>query len=307
MEFWRKRVMRPPHYTGGPMMNGALAFGLIALLAACGEGGRDEVPDQAVIDSLRSDDVIAVNSRAQIEWITESTNPGVWSRISNAFAQEVRDSLSYRPPFPPRGIEYVALQDSTALVFVRYAYSADTADWYPPMHRIYSYRLVTGQKHLVPRTITDLEIEGVAFFDVSAPDIVFRHLSCFECEATRLLSSVQYDNDEWSLRTWVSDGEASQSVMIGSSQQYGDYLWRFACAHRIWDRDSDGADELAVYCRWFGHDRETEELKVQRDHVLWFDLVNGQMEGGEVDSPEFREELYLEVCASSPTSNLCSN
>ncbi len=234
--------------------------------------------------------------RAQVEWITESTHPVLWARISSAFAQEVGDSLALPPPHPMRGIERVVLQDSTALVFVRYDLS---------VYRTFSYRLETGEKRML-RFWEMLEHEGVANFEVGAPDIVVRYLSCWECEATLLLASLKYDNDEWSVRTWVTEGEARQSVMIGSSHQYGDYLWRFACAHRIWDGDSDGADELAVYCRWFGHDRETEEIMVQEDHVSWYDLVNGQMEGGEVASPEFREELYRAVCAASPTSNLCN-
>ena len=77
-----------------------------------------------------------------------------------------------------------------------------------------------------------------------------------------MLSSLKYDNEEWSVRTWVKDGEPRPSVMIGSSPQYGGQ---------------------------------------------WYDLVNGQMEGEEVDSPESRAELYEAVCASSPTSNLCNN
>ncbi len=108
------------------------------------------------------------------------------------------------------------------------------------------------------------------------------------------------------VRTWLTDGDNSTSVMIGSSQQYGDYLWRFACAHGIWDRASDGADELIVYCRHFGHDRETEKLKVERDRALWYHFVNGQMKGSEVASRELREELYRGVCALSTNRRLCN-
>ncbi len=245
--------------------------------------------------------------RAQVEWITESTHPVLWSRITGAFTQEMNDSVGGIPPYPPRGIQWVVLQDSAALVFVRYAYDAE---WWPSLHRIYSYRLDTGEKGLLgseTRNWLRLEHEGVANFEVGAPDIVFRYLSCYECEAVLLLSSVKYDNNQWSIRTWTTDGEASESAMIGSSQQYGDYLWRYACAHRIWDSDSDGADELTVFCRSFCHDRKTEELKVQRDHAVLYDHVSGQMVGEEVTSPEAQDELYRAVCASSPTSNLCSN
>ena len=248
---------------------------------------------------------------SQVEWIAESTHPVLWSRISSAFIQEVRDSITppfFPPPNPPRGIEWVVLQDSTALVFLRYA---DDPEW--SLHSIYSYRLETGEKRPLG-TWGGLEHEGVANFEVSVPDIVFRYVDCFECRSTLLLSSLKYDNEEWSVRTWVKDGEARKSVMIGSMPQDGnDYIWSSACAHRIWDGDFDGADELAVYCRGFGHDWETDEIEVQEDHVVWYDLVNGQMEGEEVDSPESRVELYRAVCTSYPKRtflffrDLCSN
>jgi hypothetical protein len=130
------------------------------------------------------------------------------------------------------------------------------------------------------------EFEAMATFQSQIPDIVFQHQDCCECEATRLLSSVTYANGEWTPRVWVTDGEASESIMIDSSHQYGEYLWEFACAHRIWDRDANGRDDVLVYCRAYGHDRDTEELKVTREDVRLYRVVGDRMQVQAVESPE---------------------
>lgn len=184
-----------------------------------------------------------------MEWVTEETNPTAWEALTVAFAAEETDSSF---GWPPLGMDRAALHERTALVFLKFGLDEE---WFPPFFRIYSYHLDSGEKRLLPQVLgvrereefwLNLELEGTAYFESSAPDVVFQHQDCWECEPTRLLSSMMYAEGEWSPRTWEADFGPSESVMIHSSHQYGEYLWRYQCARRIWDHDSDGADERAM-------------------------------------------------------------
>jgi len=245
--------------------------------------------------------------QSEFRWISETKHSKEWSRVAQAFAEELKGALGHG--YTARGIDRIGLFDGTALVLVRYDSRPEP---YEPIHRIYNYQLDGRAKTVIRHVVWDQEVDvwsgldfvGVANFDPRAPDLVFSHQDCRDCEATYFLSALHYSDGLWSVRVWPGD---AQDVMVDSDLQFNDYIWKFACAHRIWDSDGDGLDELAVYCRVLGLDWETGEVKEEEDHVVFYDPTDGVMRGGQVDSADQRAELLIQVCADVDAPDLCRN
>ena len=203
-------------------------------------------------------------------------------------------------------IKYIArigLFDDTALVIVGYKMNKD--DPYPEF-RGFTFRLGSHTKSLIKgtRELSDWlpmwEFRRVAHFeDNRLPDIVFRYLSCTECEATEFLASFRYDrrSRDWTLRHWSK--EDGDDLLIGSDDQSTDEgAVSYECLHTVRDLTGDGLDDVAIRCR--------ETQKVTTDETVLYTMRKGVFGRTVVRGPDpMNASIQEALCESMAKSPLC--
>ena len=255
-----------------------------------------DAPSRSLLDTLG------------FQWTTEQSRPAVWDAVRSAFANELSDTV--RGVYLPLGIERVGLHGSYAIAVIRYELPSVPE---APVFRLYSYDLEGGRKSIIAAAAAagsgrDLwlawEFERLAQFDSTRrPDVVFRHRDCFECEAVEWLSAVYLEPGVgWQLRNWSGTGD---HVLVGSQVQYGIGRSTYACAHRIWDLDHDGSDELVAHCR-ITHSAETSDSVISlRDSVMLFEVAGGRAVSRSVTQPEEQSGLLRALCEGGSDNVLC--
>jgi hypothetical protein len=134
----------------------------------------------------------AVAQRAQFRWANHHQDSALFAKVARIFKRE----LSPDGVFAVKSVERVGIWRESALVVIT-SKRADSEAW--ELFEAFNFNTRTHVKASVPKASFERwEFERLAHFDSREnPDIVFRHLSCDECDsADHLLGSFRYDPKE---------------------------------------------------------------------------------------------------------------
>ena len=238
-------------------------------------------------------------------WVTENENPGLFSKVKQAFALELQpDSPDKVRPIVPYSFKYIArvgvfMSSCLILIGHREKEGDPPNDWF----RAFSYDLEGGNKSEIRTDVVFWKWTFLTFasFEPSpAPDIVFKYYNCLECEAVELLSSFRYDMQlrKWELRIWPDN---DPHIMIDSAYQFGDEdNWVYDCLYKITDITGDGLEDLVVRCRRVG-----EETKVVKDEILLYSISKGIPKRTSVTKEATFNRINKILCEGNKGSPLC--
>jgi hypothetical protein len=246
-------------------------------------------------------------SSTAFHWLTPNKDATLFERIKTAFTDELKpdDPERVKPVVAQeyKWISRVGVFETSALVLIgeRETRSSTYGNYFVA----FNYDLKTGKKaSLTPLNngFTGWKFKKLVRFDSSrAPDIVFTHPSCTECEADYFLSSFRLDSTEgkWKVRTW---SEKSPEILIGSDYSEGtaedskdDCLFKFA------DFNGDGFDDLAVRCLTI-----TEQGKILEDTTTIYTIQQGQPQILTVKDRQQLITIHDQLCVDPKKSKLCS-
>jgi hypothetical protein len=239
-------------------------------------------------------------------WLNSSKDATLFERIKIAFTDELKpdDPEKVKPVVAQeyKWISRVGVFETSALVLIgeREARSSRYGDYFVA----FNYDLKSGEKRsLTPFNKGFLEwtFRKLIQFDSSrAPDIVFTHPSCTECEADYLLSSFRLDSTEtkWKLRTW---GEGSTEILIGSDYSVGtEEDSKDECLFKFMDFTNDGFDDLAVRCL-----AVTRRGKILQDATTIYTIQHGQAQVLTVTDRQRLATIRDQLCVDAQKSKLC--
>jgi hypothetical protein len=245
-------------------------------------------------------------SSTAFHWLNSSKDATLFERIKTAFADELKpdDPEKVKPVVAQeyKWISRVGVFETSALVLIGERESRTST--YSSYFVAFNYDLKSGEKtSLTPpnKGFMQWKFKKLVRFDSSrAPDIVFTHPSCTECEADYFLSSFCLDSADakWKVRTW---SEKSTEILIGSDYSVGaeenskdDCLFKFA------DFNGDGFDDLAVRCLAI-----TEQGKILEDTTTIYSIQHGQPQVLMVKDPQQLATISDQLCVDAKKSKLC--
>lgn len=216
----------------------------------------------------------------EFQWVKRTESPETWGLVEKAFVKELTPD---RPgetgnvvPMTEKRVTRIGTFKDSALVLIEYR--ENSSDPYP-IFRAFNFNLKSQTKTVIgvkeASWFSMWRFLKIAYFeDHATPDVVFRYLSCTECEAESLLASFRFESSSgiWTVRHWSA--EDGDSVLIGSDHQYGeDGIYDFDCLHTVSDLNGDGLDDVAVRCRESVEgDRPGETSKIAKDETLLYSL-----------------------------------
>ncbi len=260
--------------------------------------------------------ILAASSSAQgqnaqplsidFHWLSPSKDAPLFERIQTAFADELKpdDPEKVKPTVAQeyKWISRVGVFETSALVLIGERETRTST--YGNYFVAFNYDLKSGEKTSLTPTnngFMQWKFKKLVRFDSSrAPDIVFTHPSCTECEADYFLSSFCLDsaNAKWKVRTW---SDKSTEVLIGGDYTVGneedskeDCLFKFA------DFNGDGIDDLAVRCLAI-----TERGKILEDTTTVYTIQHGQALVLTVTDRQQLATIHDQLCVDAKKSKLC--
>jgi hypothetical protein len=263
----------------------------------------------AILMLAASDSAIGQNaqpSSTAFHWLNSSKDTILFERIKTAFTDELKpdDPEKVKPVVAQeyKWISRVGVFETSALVLIGERETRTST--YSNYFVAFNYDLKSGEKTSLTsfnKGFMDWKFKKLIRFDSSrAPDIVFTHPSCTECEADYLLSSFCFDltDARWRVRTW---SEKSTEILIGSDYSVGneedskdDCLFKFA------DFNGDGFDDLAVRCLTI-----TEQGKILEDKTTIYTIQHGQPQVLTVRDRQQLDTIRDQLCVDSKKSKLC--
>lgn len=245
-------------------------------------------------------------SSVDFHWLSSRKDATLFERIRSAFADELKpdDPEKVKPVVVQeyKWISRVGVFETSALVLIGERETRTST--YGNYFVAFNYDLKSGEKtSLTPfnNGFTQWKFKKLVRFDSSrAPDIVFTHPSCTECEADYFLSSFRLDSADakWKVRTW---SEKSTEILIGSDYSVGneenskdDCLFKFA------DFNGDGIDDLAVRCLAI-----TEQGRILEDTTTVYTLQHGQARILTVTDRQQLATIHDQLCVDAKKSKLC--
>ena len=246
-------------------------------------------------------------SSTAFRWLNSSKDATLFERIKTAFTDELKpdDPEKVRPVAAQeyKWISRVGVFGTSALVLIGERETRTST--YGNYFVAFNYDLKSREKTSLTSSNNGFmgwKFKKLVRFDSSrAPDIVFTHPSCTECEADYLLSSFRLDSTEgkWKVRTW---SEKSPEILIGSDYSEGtaedskdDCLFKFA------DFNGDGFDDLAVRCLTI-----TEQGKILEDTTTIYTIQHGQPQILTVRDRQQLTTIHDQLCVDAKKSKLCS-
>ena len=263
----------------------------------------------AIVMLAVSDSAIGQNaqpSSTAFHWLNSSKDAILFERIKTAFTDELKpdDPEKVKPVVPQeyKWISRIGVFETSALVLV--GERETRASTYSSYFVAFNYDLKSGEKTSLTsfnKGFTEWKFKKLIRFDSStAPDIVFSHPSCTECEADYLLSSFCFDltDARWRVRTWSGK---STEILIGSDYSVGtaedskdDCLFKFA------DFNGDGFDDLAVRCLTI-----TEQGKILEDKTTLYTIQHGQSQILAITDRQQLATIRDQLCVDAKKSRLC--
>ena len=211
----------------------------------------------------------AVAQRAQFRWANRHQDSALFAKVARVLKRE----LSPDGVFAVKSVERVGIWRESALVVIA-SKRADSEAW--ELFEAFNFNIRTHVKASVPKASFERwEFEGLAHFESREnPDIVFRHLSCDECDsADHLLGSFRYDPKAgiWTIREWP-DNDGQDLYIGGMPGETEEGAWvEDDCSHVVRDLTGDGLDDVAIRCR------ETLDSKPNADWTFLYTVEDGKL------------------------------
>jgi hypothetical protein len=245
-------------------------------------------------------------SSIAFHWLSSSKDATLFERVKTAFTDELKpdDPEKVKPVVAQeyKWISRVGVFEASALVLIGERETRTSA--YGSYFIAFNYDLKSGEKtSLTPpnRGFMKWKFKKLVRFDSSsAPDIVFTHPSCRECEADYLLSSFRLDSTEakWKVRIW---GEKSTEILIGSDYSVGtEEASKDDCLYKFADLNGDGFDDLAVRCLAI-----TDQGKILEDTTTIYTIQHGQPQVLTVKDHQQLAKIRDQLCVDAKKSKLC--
>jgi hypothetical protein len=245
-------------------------------------------------------------SSTAFHWLNPKKDATLLERIKTVFTDELKpdDPEKVKPAIAQRykWISRVGVFETSALVLIgeREARTSTYSNYFVA----FNYDLKSGEKTSLTalnKGFREWKFKKLTRFDSSrAPDIVFTHPSCTECEADYLLSSFRFDSTDakWKVRAWT---EKTTEILIGSDYSVGteedskeDCLFTFA------DFNRDGFDDLAVRCLAI-----TAQGKILGDTTTIYTVQHGQPKVIPVRDRQQLATIRDRLCVDAKKSRLC--
>lgn len=248
----------------------------------------------------------------QFRWLDRTRDSEAWSRVQDAFRQELQPDDQQKVPPHYVAIQYkyiykIGIFRTAALVIMGYRDTKDSPPGDGALHA-YSYDLRNGSKKAIaaeppkppgvyPQSdgLLQFEVIKLARFDRSpASDVVFTYSDCTGCEADYFLASFEYvPGKGWVARQW----DKAYSLYLESDPEPGDDLVSAHYLFKIKDWNGDGFDDVAV------RRREVTQLAKRSqkidDSTTLYEAKNGVLVGHAITDPKKREAINAELCADS--------
>jgi hypothetical protein len=245
-------------------------------------------------------------SSTAFHWLSSSEDATLFERIKIAFRDELKpDDPEKVKPFVAqeyKWISRVGVFDTSALVLIGERETRTSA--YGPYFVAFNYDLKNGEKTSLTsfnNGFLEWKFEKLVRFDSSrAPDIVFAHPSCTECEAEYLLSSFRLDSTDakWKVRTWSEKGAG---ILIGSDYSVdNEENFKDDCLFKFADFNGDGFDDLAVRCLAI-----TEQGKILEDTTTIYTVQHGQPQVLTVKDRQQLATIRDQLCVDAKKSKFC--
>lgn len=257
---------------------------------------------------------IAVHAQSaeSVKWVSEKENATLWAAIRTDFHGQLQpDDPAKVAPVMAYSYKYiyrVAQYQDSALVLVHHLETKYTK--YPGYYSAFNY----DAKSHTHTPIKGVEVVSVfkfirfASLDPAAPpDIVFTWMTCTECEASQVLSTLHYDGDKhgWTLRSWETDKD------IWWTSESGPVIWAdvsasdtisFDCLHGF--LTDTGSLAFGIRCHEVT-ESETGKREI-KDVTLKYSFM-GPDSRLEIASGENKTKLLSELCEESPRNKLCKS
>ena len=248
----------------------------------------------------------AHSAEAAFRWLSPSKDAASLDRITTAFADELTpDDPEKVKPYVAQSYKWlsrVGVFGTSALVLI--GERETQGDPYGPYFLVFNYNLASGEKKSLTASnegfLAWKFMQLVRFDASSAPDIVFTHPSCMECESDHLLSSFRFNSAEakWEVRAWPGTGTG---VVIGSDFTAGtDEDSKYDCLFKFADFNGDEFDDLAVRCVTV-----TRQGNVLGDTTNLYTVRQGQPKIVEVTEPQQLARIRDQLCLNTKKSKLC--
>jgi hypothetical protein len=211
----------------------------------------------------------AVAQQGQFRWASPQQDSALFAEVAGVFKRELLPDKV----FNVKRVERLGIWRESVLVVIA-SKQADAQGW--DLFEAFNFNTRTQVKAPVPKAAFERwEFETLAHFDTrDNPDIVFRHLSCDECDsAEHLLGSFRYDPvaGVWTIREWPDNNGQDLYIggMLGESEE-GSWVMD-DCRHTVRDLTADGLDDVAIRCR------ETLDSKPNVDWTFLYTLERGKL------------------------------
>jgi hypothetical protein len=262
---------------------------VFALTACCSAAAQDVAP-----------------SPSAFHWLSSGKDATLFERIKTAFSDELKpdDPEKVKPVVAQeyKWISRVGVFETSALVLIgeRETRTSRYHDYFVA----FNYDLKSGEKTSLTsfnKGFVQWKLEKLIRFDSTrAPDVVFTHPSCTECEADYLVGSFRLDptDSKWKLRTW---SDKNTEILIGSDYTVGtEEDSKYDCLFKFADFNGDGFDDLAIRCLAI-----SERGKVLDDTTTIYTIQHGQPQVTTVTDHQQLATVRNKLCVDAKKSKLC--
>jgi hypothetical protein len=237
-------------------------------------------------------------------WVPETTDPAAWRDLRAAFKEELRpdDPQTLKPHQIALRYRYIARVARAADVCLVIIGQRESKRAPPGTGFIaFSYDLKSHHKTLITkrpllgwRSLMWTRLEKGLH-----QELLFEHVSCFECESETYLSSIFLDLNRraWTLRAWPIPDEPT-NIPVGAWSIGFDDASRTTCLFKI--ANFFGAERaLGVWCPEVLEDRREPE-----ERVRLYTITDGEPATRTPDATEVRSMMRV-LCRSHSSHVLC--
>ena len=246
--------------------------------------------------------------QSEFRWLDSHHGSGDWARVHLAFRQELQPDVPNNinggvVAYKYKYIYRVGVFKTGALVVIghRETEGAKSGDYFSA----FNYDMRTGSKSAIEDAdlLWEWKFVKLAQFQPSVtPDVTFRYVSCTECEEQTFVASFQYDpaKNRWDLRRWGID----KRLLVGETPEPDDQVASFGCLHKISDWNTDGFDDVAVWCKEVSQDGKGR-TKIDSSTTV-YSFRNGHFTKTTLTGSE-EIAVHAELCQESTGSDLCKH
>ncbi len=242
----------------------------------------------------------------EFRWITEQNEPAFYKILVTAFRPELQKHDS-NTQYYPKSFARIGCYVSSCLVVIdtREKGVNDPEHYF---YRAFSYDINKRTKKEISvdhATFWNWSLLNVVSFEPATIDIVFKYLSCRECEPAELLTSFVYEKTtaSWNTRVWPDN---DPHILIGAADQYGDGIIHYDCLHSLRDVDHDGFADIAVRCRVTEDPFEDGEKRLLEDRMVIYGINKGLPKKTEIVSKRERKRIMKILCEGNTDNRLCA-